>query len=290
MLVRMVRKFWQLVWVVACCGVFFAGAAAADPIATVGSEKIDEGEALYILGMSSGGQEFMTAMALAQMNLDARRQLAEQLAEAVLVANAARMQGMQFDPKLANEIKWQEIQVLYKAYLGKVSQGWDMSDKALKNYYHKHKDEFINAPAVRVRHILVETEAEAGNVMLELVKGEEFEVVAEKYSKDTQSAAQKGELGWVERGMTVKDFEEVIFSAPKNTLQGPVKTEYGWHLIEVLEERPARQLPFEEAREEVASRLQMRYLQDEIDRLKAQTPITINDAQLEKLGGIEAMK
>ncbi len=82
------------------------------------------------------------------------------------------------------------------------------------------------------RHILVESEEECLDLKNRIESGEDFGDIAREHSK-CPSKAQGGDLGQFGPGMMVKEFDEVVFSADVNTLQGPVKTQFGYHLLEV---------------------------------------------------------
>ena len=87
-------------------------------------------------------------------------------------------------------------------------------------------------PTATARHILVKTEAECLQLKERIIAGEDFAVVARSHSQ-CPSKAQGGDLGQFGPGMMVKEFDQVVFSADVNTLQGPVKTQFGYHLLEV---------------------------------------------------------
>jgi peptidyl-prolyl cis-trans isomerase C len=82
------------------------------------------------------------------------------------------------------------------------------------------------------RHILVKTEEQCNNLKAEIENGEEFGELAQKYSL-CPSGKQGGDLGEFGRGQMVKEFDTVVFSAPVGKVQGPVKTQFGYHLLEV---------------------------------------------------------
>ena len=82
------------------------------------------------------------------------------------------------------------------------------------------------------RHILVDTEEQCVQLKERIEAGEDFADIAKEYSS-CPSKAQGGDLGQFGPGMMVKEFDEVVFSADVNTLQGPVKTQFGYHLLEV---------------------------------------------------------
>ena len=85
---------------------------------------------------------------------------------------------------------------------------------------------------VNASHILVSTEEEAQSCLNRVNAGESFEEVAKEESK-CPSAKKGGSLGWFKRGMMVREFENAAFTAKKGDVVGPVKTEFGYHLIKV---------------------------------------------------------
>lgn len=82
------------------------------------------------------------------------------------------------------------------------------------------------------RHILVDTEEQCNDLKNQIADGTDFGEVAKQFSK-CPSGSSGGELGEFGPGMMVKEFDEVVFSAPVNEVQGPVKTQFGYHLLEV---------------------------------------------------------
>ena len=82
------------------------------------------------------------------------------------------------------------------------------------------------------RHILVDTEQQCNDLKEQISNGADFGEVAKQHSK-CPSGGSGGDLGEFGPGMMVKEFDEVVFSAPLNEVQGPVKTQFGYHLLEV---------------------------------------------------------
>ena len=87
-------------------------------------------------------------------------------------------------------------------------------------------------PQATARHILVDTEEACQALKDEIDNGADFGDVARKHS-NCPSSSRGGELGSFGPGMMVREFDEVVFSAPVNAVQGPVQTQFGYHLIEV---------------------------------------------------------
>lgn len=82
------------------------------------------------------------------------------------------------------------------------------------------------------RHILVGTEAECSKLKQQIADGADFAALAKKYSK-CPSGQKGGALGTFSPGQMVREFDQVVFSAEIGKVQGPVKTQFGWHLVEV---------------------------------------------------------
>ncbi len=89
---------------------------------------------------------------------------------------------------------------------------------------------------VHAAHILVKEEAKARELLAKISGGESFSELAKKYSQ-CPSGKKGGDLGWFGRGQMVKPFEDACFTGQKGSVVGPVRTDFGWHLIKVLEER-----------------------------------------------------
>ncbi len=89
---------------------------------------------------------------------------------------------------------------------------------------------------VRAAHILVKGEPKAKEIMERLKKGEDFGKIALEFS-ECPSKKRGGDLGWFGRGRMVREFENAAFAGEKGTLVGPVKTQFGWHIIKVLDKK-----------------------------------------------------
>jgi len=266
-------------------------AFAADggaPVIQAGSQTLNENEVLQVLGSSAGGNPMMVGMMLAQATSKDRLEMANQIADALVFAEAAQKTGLDKNPDTAFKIKWQTIQTLVEAYLGEAGKKLDVSEKAMKKYYDGHKGEFIQAPASHVLHILCETEKEAADVKAEIEKTKDFAKVAAAKSKDPNSAPGGGDLGWVEKGTLDKDFENAADAAQLNELVGPVKSAYGWHILKVTERRPQKQLSYDEAVQEVSQRMQHNFVDEQLHAAKKTIAVKIDQKALDNLGGMAA--
>jgi peptidyl-prolyl cis-trans isomerase D len=136
-----------------------------------------------------------------------------------------------------------------------LQESLQVPDQELRAYYDAHRDEYTEEEQVRARHILVESAADAAAAQARLAAGEDFAAVAAAVSKDASNATSGGDLGWFGKGRMVKAFEDAAFAGEPGRVIGPVQTDFGFHLIEVLEKRGAGTRPFEEVREAVRLRV-----------------------------------
>jgi len=187
----------------------------------------------------------------------------------------------------AHQDDFQEPERLKLAYLSLSVDGLmdrvSVSDEEIRRYYEEHKDLYSTPEERRVAHILISSseegeeaaEAKAEKVYQELQQGGDFAALAKRYSDDPGSADQGGDLGYIEKGMLDPQFDEVAFSLPEGEVSEPVRTEFGYHIIKVLEVKPAKVKPLSEVRDEIARELKREkaeklYL-DELERLANQT-------------------
>ncbi len=154
--------------------------------------------------------------------------------DAVTTTNSASpMTRSDFEAAFANFLETLKTQTgLSESKYRNVLRGELLQDKVRKQIT---ADVPATASQVHARHILVETEEEAQKVYQRLVGGEDFAAVAEEVSTDTASAKDGGDLGWFGRGKMVAEFEDVAFSAPVGEINEPVKSQFGYHIIQVLE-------------------------------------------------------
>lgn len=138
--------------------------------------------------------------------------------------------------------------------------GVQVTDDALKEYYEEVKERFQSPERRRGRHILITAtdgvddaaaQKKAEELTAKAQGGADFEQLAKDNSKDPGSAAQGGDLGWAERGMFVGPFEEALFGMTPGEIRGPVKTEFGYHVLKLEETETGHAKSFDEARPEL---------------------------------------
>jgi len=140
-----------------------------------------------------------------------------------------------------------------------------LDEAALKKYYSEHLAEYQVPERVKASHILFRTEGKtpeeipllekkAAEVLARIKAGADFATEAQTNSEDN-SAANGGDLGWIIRGQTVKEFEDTAFSLKPGQVSGVVKTTYGLHIIRVQEKQTAHLQTFEEVKDQIREQL-----------------------------------
>lgn len=139
-----------------------------------------------------------------------------------------------------------------------------LTDQDLRGWYDAHKDEFTQEEQVRARHVLVmvndqrtdeQARARIEQAKARIAGGADFAAVAKEFSDDTASKETGGDLGYFGRNRMVKEFEEAAFGAQPGQLVGPVKSSFGYHVIEVTDKRAGGTQPFEAVKEQIRARL-----------------------------------
>jgi len=266
-----------------------AAPAAADPVVlTVGSEKITQ----------SMFQEIIASLPAQQQSQlqtpEARRSLAEQVAELKVMAQEARARKLDQSAAVKAKVALQSDQILANAVYQELTAG-DADDASLRAYYAEHKQDWDQ---VKARHILIrmqgsrvpvreghkdltadEALAKAKEVRVKIVGGAKFEDQAKIESDDVGSGENGGDLGTFGAGQMVPEFDEVVFKAPVGQVTDPIKTAYGYHLI-LIEERKSK--PFEDARGEIEQKIRPEMGQKAIEALKKKTAVVYDEGYFGK--------
>jgi peptidyl-prolyl cis-trans isomerase D len=158
---------------------------------------------------------------------------------------------------------------------------------AVRDLYVENKDRYVEPERRRARHILVADEAKAKEILSKLQSGADFAALAKQFSTDTGSAGQGGELGLSDRSAFVAPFAEALFSMQSGELRGPVKTEFGYHLIRLDEIVAGRVRSFEEVRAELETQYRQNAAADSFAELleRIQRRLETPQSDLVKLAG-----
>lgn len=210
---------------------------------------------------------------------DRRRVLLQYVIESELMAGAGQKDKLDQAPDFAGRAKYHERRALRDAYFDSSIRG-AVDEADAKKIYDEKIAKVKPEQEVHARHILVETEPEAREVIERLKKGEDFATVAKEKSKD--SNAEGGDLGWFGRGQMLKPFEDAAFALDVGQISEPVQTQFGWHVIKVEGKRDAPLPSFDQVKEAIMAQLVQQKAQEVVTGLRNSAKIEIVDPQIKK--------
>jgi len=142
-----------------------------------------------------------------------------------------------------------------------------ISDNEVLAEYTKISEDLRNKQERKIRHILVESQEQIDNIKRRLARGESFERLAKEESIDAVSSENGGDIGYVLKDELVPEFGDLAFLIKVGEISKPVRTQFGWHIIRVDDERPAKILPLEEVKEDIKQTLRQRAMQEYLSHL-----------------------
>lgn len=181
------------------------------------------------------------------------------------------------ESNLNNEIEFKKLVedteiVLLKNYaIGKLLSQKKVGEDEAKEYYKNNKEKFTKPETAHASHILVDSEDKANEIINEINMGKTFEDAAKEYST-CPSNAKGGDLGEFGRGQMVVEFEDAVFSMEEGSISTPVKTQFGYHIIKLIERKEAGSQDFEAVKNKIMQVLmgikQQKVYLDKVNQLK----------------------
>lgn len=262
-------------------GLFVLAAGSALLLAACGDKKEDTGATLATVNGSAVKEsriddqlkQIPPAM-MAGREGDVKRQILDRVIDQELITQEAKRLKVTSDADYKKQLELVENQLQANFVIAKKVSDTLTTD-TLRQAYEASKAN-NSFPAVRARHILVPTEAEADTV-LATVTPANFADMAKKYSKGP-SANDGGELGWFRREAMIPEFAAVAFSTPVGTVaKTPVKTQFGWHVILVEERNDHYTPPFEQMEPQLRQEMSQQVVQGYLTDLRKAATITYAD-------------
>ena len=201
-----------------------------------------------------------------------RAAIRDRLITLEIVAQEATHKGMAKTADTLSQIELARINILAQAFRTDYVKNHPVSDDALKAEFEKIKSQ-MGDKEYKTRHILVEKEAEAKEIIEKLKKGEKFEELA-KASKDPGSKDHGGDLDWNQPGGFVKPFSDAMVKLEKGKYtETPVQSQFGWHVIQLDDVRPAKFPDFNEVKPGLQQRMQEAMFEKAVADLRAKAKV-----------------
>ena len=239
--------------------------AAGAVIATVNGIAVPQARAEYMLQQqqSRGAPD----------NDETRVRIREELVNREIIAQEAAKSGIARNPDVQAQVDLARQEVIVGAYLRDWVRRNPITDAEVQKEYERAKSQ-TGEREYRARHILVETEEQAKNVLAELKKGGKFEDLAKKSSKDTGSAERGGDLDWNVPSAYDKQFSDAMMKLEKGKVtEAPVRTRFGYHIIQLEDVRPVRFPALAEVRGRIQQQLVQNKVNDLIQGLRAKARV-----------------
>lgn len=214
-------------------------------VAKVNDIEITQGDVQSFL--HSLGQQ--TAMQI-QSQPDGMERVVYELVNQNLMYIDALEQNLQEDDAFKNDLEQAKKNLLIQYSVNKFLKDITVTDEEAKEYFEANQEQFKKPETMTASHILVEEEETANEILKKINDGLSFEDAALEYST-CPSKDRGGDLGQFARGSMVPEFEEVAFKSDLGIVDKPVKTEFGYHIIKVVEKNEAEESSFEEIKDQV---------------------------------------
>ena len=242
-------------------------AFASDALATVNGKAIKQSVYDYIAkDAAARGQK---------VDAQVKQAITNKLIDSELVYQEAQKLGLD---KQADYIAREELsrrELLTSTFLQDFVKKNPVSDADTKAAYEEYKKAYGDKE-YSARHILVKTEVEAKDIIAQLGKGGDFAKIAKEKSMDPGSKDKGGDLGWFSPASMVKPFSDVAVNLQKGAISmSPVQTQFGWHVIKLIDTRTAQPLPYEKVKDGLQKNLQQRDLEKMMAELRTKAKVDI---------------
>ena len=201
-----------------------------------------------------------------------RSAVKEELINREILMQEADKQGLSSTAEVKAQLELARQSIVIRALIGDYLRKHPVADADIKAEYDKYRAQ-AGDKEYHARHILVGTEEEAKAIIAKLKAGSKFEDLA-KQSKDTGSAANGGDLDWANPASFVKPFSDALVALKKGEVtETPVKTQFGYHVIQLEDTRPAKVPTLEEVKPQITEALQQKKLQAFQEELRKKSKI-----------------
>lgn len=239
-------------------------AQAADSVAKVNGKAIPANRAEVLMANQLAQGQAKTP--------ELEKAVKEELVRREVLAQAAVAKGLDKKSDVQAQVELARQGVLIGAYLNEFARSVKITDDDVKKEYDTLKSA-LGDKEYKARHVLVEKEDEAKDIIAKLKKGEKFEELA-KVSKDPGSKDKGGELGWANKASYVPPFAEAMTKLAKGKYtETPVQSNFGWHVIQLDDVRELKAPNFEDVKPQIIQRMRQMAVEKHILDLRAKAKV-----------------
>jgi len=223
---------------------------------------------------------------------EGKERFLDELIKKELLYQEAQKKGLDKEEEFTQKIEeFKKITLIGYLLEKEVEEKAEVTDQEVKNYYEQNKEDFANITQMRASHILVKTEAEAQKVLERIKQGESFAKIAREKSIDPGSARNGGDLGYFSSGQMVPEFEAAAARMKKGEISPPVKTKFGYHIIQVTDKKVGKTIEFDKVKNLIYQRLSADKQKDIFDsyitKLRNGYKVDVNQEALSQIFGEE---
>jgi len=215
------------------------------------------------------------------------RGLVSQYVEQRMLANAAVKEGLGQEQDVAVKLSVARDRILAASLLEhKVETA--VTSEQVRAIYNNQKDVIELGDEVRARHIVVVAEEEARNILVELAEGADFGSLAQKRSIDQATAPLGGEIGYFTQDMMTPILANAAFDTKSGQIAPIFFSEFGWHILVVMDRRPTSMVSFESVEERIRRFLRLQAIQETIENLRKELDVTYFPPDAGNTGNLES--
>ena len=239
-------------------------------LAQVGGNAIYQSEVDEVVRMyASRGQNYD--------NPQGREAILQQLIDKKLLVLDAKKNLMEHNAEFKAELEKMKNEMLANFNIQKSLEKAEVKDDEVKAYYDENKAQFVRGASVAASHILVDSEEKAAELKAKIEAGEVSFEDAARENSSCPSCQNGGALGEFTRGQMVPEFDEAAFSMEVGELRGPVKTQFGFHIIKVTSKNEESEMSYDEVKGQIKNFLlgekRQKAYDSKINQLKIVSPV-----------------
>lgn len=211
---------------------------------------------------------------------DVQNKVINELINVLLLAQEGEKADLASRPDVATALRLKRMEILSRAALAQYAENNKPSEEALKKIYNEKYNQSMGTE-YKASHILVKTEDEAKQLIGKLAAGEDFAELAKAHSTGP-TGKNGGDLGWFDGSQMVKPFSEAVANMEKGKISQPVQTQFGWHVIKLMDTRAKEPPAYEVVRPRILNEVQRQQLTDHVNEVRNGAQVEVNQALAQK--------